>query len=66
MVGFILVSGRITIWRDLAYTCGLMVEYIRENIKMMLKMVMEFIFGMMADNSKDYGQMENNTGSEFI
>lgn len=45
---------------------GLMVEDILENIKKIKNMDMESSNGLMVENTKEVGKMENNMEEEFI
>lgn len=53
-------SGLIIIWRDLESTNGLMEEYLKGNIRMTRSKVMDSINGLINENTKEIGQMENN------
>ena len=39
-----------------------MVVDMKENIKMIVRMVMEYLLGLMGDNMKECGKMGNNMG----
>ena len=45
---------------------GKMVESMKVNINMIKNMVMVFISGLMEENMKDFGNMENNMEKENI
>ena len=55
MGGVMKVNGKITICRDSEFTNGMMEECIKDNIKMIKKMDMEYIVGKIRDNIKDIG-----------
>lgn len=48
------------------YLIFLMEEYIKDTIKKIKNMDMESLFGLIIENIKDYGRMENNMVWEFI
>ena len=48
-------SGLIIIWREWEFIPGLMEENMKENIKMIRNMDMEYIFGRTRENIRDGG-----------
>ena len=61
MVESMMVSGKITKWKAMACSHGLMAEDMRVNILMIKKKDKEFSIGLMAENMKEIGKMESNT-----
>lgn len=53
-------SGLITIWKVWECILGLMVEDMKESIKMIKSTVMVFTFGQIKDNIKDIGLEESS------
>jgi len=53
-------NGKTTIWRELVSISGMMAENMRDSIKMIKSMGMEFIHGLMADAMKVTGIKENS------
>jgi hypothetical protein len=59
-------SGRITIWRDLAFMFGMMEENMKGNTRMIRSMVLGFTLGLMVDAMKVIGIKGNNMELEHI
>jgi len=53
-------NGKITIWRELVFISGMMVENTKANIKMIKSMGMEFIHGLMVVAMRVTGIKENS------
>lgn len=60
MVESIRVNGWIIIWRGMGCIRGLMEGSMKENIKMIRNMGMEFTLGLIQDSTKDGGTKANN------
>ena len=54
------VSGKEIIWKVLVYTYGMMVVVMRENINTIKSMVMEFMYGLIKESTRDTGLEESN------
>jgi len=57
-----MVNGRTTTWMAKAYTGGKTVESMKDNINVTKSTVMEYIPGLMADNTMGHGSMVSNMG----